>query len=377
MARGLAVDHLVFQVTGTGTVRMETLPDADVVLSGRADWLDEAWAERFAEHPLDSVETEYPHYVGALEGPDDHEPPSDCHPAFYGCFDWHSAVHSHWALIRALRLIEDHPDEAAIVDSIDDRLTAANVERECDVFDAEPTFEKAYGWGWLLHLAAELDRWDDPRGDAWYAALSPLEDTIVDLVRSEFLTDERPFRVGTHGNTAFALHCVLDYARAVGDRTLEAEVVETARAFYGDDTDYPLGYEPLGWDFLSPALTEADLMWRVYEPATFADWFDDFLPTLAEQPIVLPIDPVSVGESPEDGVALHHVGLNLARAWSLAGVADALGDHPAVPALERAAGRHATTGLQQAFTDAYAGAHWLSSFALYLVSRNEGGIGMS
>ena len=375
MARGLAADHLVFQDTGTGTVRMETLPDADVVLSGRADWLDEAWAERFAEHPLDSVETEYPHYVGALEGPDDHEPPSDRHPAFYGCFDWHSAVHSHWALVRALRLVEDHPDAAAIVDSIDDRLTAANVERECNVFEAEPTFEKAYGWGWLLHLAAELDRWDDPRGDAWHVALSPLEDAIVDLVRSEFLTDERPFRVGTHGNTAFALHCVLDYARAVGDRTLEAEVVETARVFYGDDTDYPLGYEPLGWDFLSPALTEADLMRRVYEPAAFADWFDDFLPTLAEQPIVLPIDPVSVGESPEDGVALHHVGLNLARAWSLAGVADGLEDHPAVPAIEKAAGQHATAGLEGAFTDDYAGAHWLSSFALYLASRNEGGIG--
>ena len=354
---------------------METLPDADVVLSGRADWLDGAWAKRFAEHPLGSIETEYPHYVGALEGPDDHEPPSDRHPAFYGCFDWHSAVHSHWALVRALRLVEDHPDEAAIVESIDDRLTAANVERECDAFEAEPTFEKAYGWGWLLHLAAELDRWDDPRGDAWYAALSPLEDTIVDLVRSEFLVDERPFRVGTHGNTAFALHCVLDYARAVGDRSLERDAVDTARGFFGEDADYPLAYEPLGWDFLSPALTEADLMRRVVGPDAFADWLETFLPGLAERPVDLPVDPISVGDDRDD-VALHYVGLNLVRAWSLAGVADALDDHPAVPALERAAGRHATTGLGQAFTDAYAGAHWLSSFALYLVTRNEGGIGV-
>jgi hypothetical protein len=354
---------------------MKSLPAADVLLSGRCDWLDGAWAERFAEHPLESVGSEYPHHVGALEGPDDHVPPGERHPVFYGCFDWHSAVHSHWALVRGLRVVEAHPNRGTIVESIDGRLTAANVDRECDRFDEEPTFEKAYGWGWLLHLAAELDRWDDPLGDTWHATLSPLEETIVDLVRSELLTDERPFRVGTHGNTAFALHCALDYARAVGDRTLETEVVETARAFYGDDTDYPLCYEPLGWDFLSPALTEADLMRRVYEPAAFADWFEDFLPTLAEQPVALPIDPISVGENPEDGVALHYVGLNLARAWSLAGVADGLGDHPAVSGLEEAAGRHATAGLEGAFTDDYAGAHWLSSFALYLVSRNEGGIG--
>ena len=141
-------------------------------------------------------------------------------------------------------------------------------------------------------------------------------------------------------------------------------------------SDYPLAYEPLGWDFLSPALTEADLVRRVIEPDAFADWLETFLPGLAERPVDLPVDPVSVGED-HDGVALHYVGLNLARAWSLAGIADALGDHPAVPALERAAGRHATTGLGQAFTDAYAGAHWLSSFALYLVTRNEGGIGVS
>jgi len=354
---------------------MESLPAAEVLLSGRSDRLDDDLLGRLAEHPLDSIETEYPHHVGAVDGPENPERPSDRHPVFYGCFDWHSAVHSHWALVRQLRLVEDHPDREAIVDSIEARLTETNVDRECERFDEDPTFEKAYGWAWLLHLAAELDRWDDARADAWRGTLSPLEDTIVDLVHTEFLTDERPFRVGTHGNTAFALHCVFDYARSVGDRSLETAAVETATALYADDADYPIGYEPLGWDFLSPALTEADLMRRVYDPDEFAAWLDGFLSGVAEPPVDLPIDPLSVGEDPEDGVALHYVGLNLARAWSLAGVADALEDHPAVPALEATAGRHATAGLEQAFTDDYAGAHWLSSFALYLLTRNEGGIG--
>ncbi len=355
---------------------MESLPDADVLLSGRSDWLDTEMVEDLAEHPLDSIDTEYPHYVGSVDGPDDPERPRERHPVFHGCFDWHSAVHSHWALVRQLRLAEDHPNREAIVDSIDDRLTEANVERECDRFDEDPTFEKAYGWAWLLHLAAELDRWDAAHADAWHAALAPLEDTIVDLVETEFLPVDRPFRVGTHGNTAFALHCVLDYARSVGNTGLESAVVEKATEFYAADQDYPIGYEPLGWDFLSPALTEADLMRRVHDGDEFAGWLEAFLPALAEDPVDTPIEPIAVGEDPEDGVALHYVGLNLARAWSLVGVADALDGHPAVPALEHAAGRHAEAGLQQAFTDDYAGAHWLSSFALYLLTRNEGGIGM-
>jgi hypothetical protein len=37
---------------------------------------------------------------------------------FYGCFDWHSAVHGYWTLVRGPRLFEDHPDPEAIIDSI-------------------------------------------------------------------------------------------------------------------------------------------------------------------------------------------------------------------------------------------------------------------
>ncbi len=190
---------------------------------------------------------------------------------FYGCYDWHSAVHSHWCLVRLFRLFDDHPDEARIRDSIGERLTAANVERERERFEENSTFEKPYGWAWLLRLAAELRLWDDPVADEWRTTLRPLESRIVDLVESEFLTDERPFRVGTHENTAFALAGVLDYARVVGDGDLTAAVGERARAFYLDDSDYPVEYEPLGWDFLSSALSEADLLRRVLDRGEFAD----------------------------------------------------------------------------------------------------------
>jgi hypothetical protein len=362
---------------------MDTLTDLDTetVLSGRCDWLDAETVSLLAAHPLDGLATEFPHHAHPLDGPGAVERPSERHPVFFGCYDWHSAVHSHWALVRQLRLVDDHPDETAIVESFDRRLTPENVAVEATYLDANPAFEKPYGWAWLLHLAAELDRWEDPRADEWRTTLRPLETQVVSLVETEFLTQERPFRVGTHANSAFSLHCTLDYARSVGDDALAAAVCETARDFYADDTAAPLDYEPLDWDFLSPSFTEADLMRRVLDPVAFGDWVRAFLPDLlaADEPGAALPEPIQVDASPDEGIALHFVGLNLARAWSMVGVADALadegvGDEAVVSALEASAADHARAGLGVALTDDYAGSHWLSSFALYLLSRNEGGI---
>lgn len=343
--------------------------DAEAIVSGVGDWIGTDLVAELARHPLDCIDTEYPHYVGSVEGPDALEPPATDHPVFYGCFDWHSAVHSHWCLVRQLRLFADHPRADEIETRLSSRFTPEAVEGEVAYLDSNPTFERPYGWAWLLRLAAELAGWSDDRADRWREILQPLESRVVDLVEAEFPTQERPFRVGTHGNSAFALSWVLDYARVASNAALEAAVLDTARSFYLDDRDYPVGYEPLGWDFLSPGLVEADLMRRVLDGGAFADWLESFLPDVTAQPAVL--DPVTVDS--DDGVALHLVGLNLSRAWCLADLAVALDAHPYVEPFERSAVRHARRGLEAAFTDDYAGAHWLSSFALYLLTRNATG----
>ena len=349
--------------------------DAETLLSGRTDWLDDAHAEALAAYPLDAVETEYPHFVREVESPEGPTRPRETHPVFFGCYDWHSAVHSHWALVRALRLFDEHPRRAEIVDSVDSRLTDENVAREVAYLEENPGFEKPYGWAWLLHLAAELSLWDDDRGRAWRETLAPLERLVVERVEADFLTQDRPFRVGTHGNTAFALHCVLDYARTVGNEDLAAGVCRTAREHFEADRDYPVAYEPLGWDFLSPALVEADLMRRVLDPGDFREWVDGFVPDLTSEPHATLLEPARVDADPEEDVALHLVGLNLSKAWALAGVAESLGDHVYAGPCRDAAARHATRGVAQAFTDDYAGAHWLSSFVLYFLTRHEAGIG--
>ena len=349
--------------------------ETDTLLSGEIDWIGTAELERLSQHPFESLETEYPHYVGSVDSPEEFERPSEQHPVFYGCFDWHSAVHSHWSLVRQLRLFDDHPRESAIERSIDARLTSENVEREVAFFADNPAFEKPYGWGWLLRLVAELHCWEDDRADEWRRTLEPLEERIVELVEAEFLAQERPFRVGTHGNSAFALQCVLDYARVTANDHLESATLETSRAFFAADRNYPVEYEPLGWDFLSPALVEADLLRRVLAPAAFAEWLDGFLPDVTEPPYDALLEPTTV-DADED-VALHYVGLNVSKAWCLAGIAAALDDHPYTEAFERSAACHAERGIERAFEEDYAGTHWLSSFVLYLLTRNAGTIAPS
>lgn len=347
--------------------------DAEDALAGTVTSLSVDALERLAHHPLDSIEQEYPHHGGAVDGPEDTVRPREDHPVFFGCYDWHSAVHSHWALVRQLRLFEDHPDEAAITERIDARLTPENVAGEVAYFEEHPSFEQPYGWAWLLRLAAELHRWDDPRAASWGDALAPLEQEIRDLTAEEFLTQSRPFRVGTHGNSAFALSAVLDYAETVGDDELAADAAETARRFYADDVDAPVAYEPLGWDFLSPTLTEANLLQRVLGEEAYAEWLDGFLPDLTAPRNEEFLDPVDSGVDGESGLALHLVGLNLAKAWGLAEAAAAV-DGTTADLLTASAERHFDAGLDGAFTDDYAGAHWLSSFVLYALTRNVDGV---
>ena len=355
----------------------------ETILAGRADTLPTAVIEALAAQPLDCVETEYPHWQRSIDGPDDVTPPSERHPVFYGCYDWHSAVHSHWSLVRGLRLAPDLERDEEILDSIEGRLTEAAVATEVAYFEEHPTFERPYGWAWLLRLAAELHLWDDPQGTVWRERLHPLEDRIVELVRDSLLTQDRPFRVGTHTNTAFALAAVLDYARCVGEPSLAESTEATARRVFEEDTDAPVAYEPLGWDFLSPSLVEADLMRRVLSPSEFGTWLEAFFPDPASTELEGLLEPIDVDAIGSDGIHLHFVGLHLSNAWCLAGIADAVADADIADAVTNdetvetyraGALRHARAGLDRAFSDDYAGSHWLGTYAFYLLTRKAGGI---
>src|SRR5687768_14773035 len=93
--------------------------------------LDAATAERLAGLALACVHKEYPNKIAhVLAGDADVQPPRALTPAFFGCYDWHSAVHGHWLLARLARLQAQAPWAAAARAALAKSLTAANLAEE-------------------------------------------------------------------------------------------------------------------------------------------------------------------------------------------------------------------------------------------------------
>jgi hypothetical protein len=328
-------------------------------------------ASSFARLALSSIQKEYPSKpADVLNADADAKQPRLMHPAFYGSYDWHSSVHGHWMLVRLLRLFPDLPEQEQARAVLARRLTAKNIRSEVDYF-AQPnrqSFERTYGWAWLLKLAEELHAWDDPEAKSWAANLRPLTDKVVALYLAFLPKQTYPVRSGDHPNTAFGLAFALDYARAVGHAPLREIVEQRSRDYFSKDAGIPAAWEPDGTDFFSPSLMEADLMRRVLPAEEFGAWFHRFLPGLAKGEPERLLTPATVTDR-TDPQLVHLDGLNLSRAWCMRSIAVALPrDDPARKVLAESAARHADAALRHVASGDYAGEHWLASFAVYLLS---------
>jgi hypothetical protein len=328
-------------------------------------------ATRFAELALTCVHQEYPNKIAhVMSGDADARPPRELTPAFYGCYDWHSAVHGHWLLVRLARTFPEAPFAARAREAVARSLTPANIDAEVRYLSGpgRVSFERPYGLAWLLQLAAELREWDDPQAREWSATLKPLEARAADRLREWLPKLSRPIRVGEHDQTAFAFGLVLDWARKAEDRAMEQLLMERVETFYGKDRRGPLNYEPSGHDFLSPCLAEADLMRRILPPARFATWLRGFLPDIPSDGSTSWLEPAVVTD-PSDPKLAHLDGLNLSRAWMLEGIVSGL--PPAdkrLRSLQAAAKLHREAGLRAVTGEHYEGGHWLGSFAVYLTT---------
>lgn len=324
---------------------------------------------RFKALALVCLHQEYPNKLSyVLASDSDVAPPRHLTPVFYGCFDWHSAVHGHWLLVRMLRLYPDDPDAAEVEAALQTSFQADAVAAELAFMQRadRADFERPYGTAWLLQLTAELREWDDPRARQWLRTLAPLEEAYAAKMTDWLNKLAYPIRIGEHAQTAFAFALFIDWARIAGDQAFEDLVLTRSRQFYLGDVNCPLAYEPGGQDFLSPCLAEADLMRRVLPPAEYAVWLEGFLPGI---PAHGGADwlPLAVITDRSDGKLAHLDGLHLSRAWALWGMAAGLpvGD-PRIPAIEAAAVRQSLAGLAAVTGEHYAGGHWLASFATYL-----------
>src|SRR5438094_369074 len=241
-------------------------------------------ASHFAGLAMKCIQKEYPNKLDHVNNDaDDVRSPRAMHPAFYGCFDWHSTVHGHWMLVHLLKAFPAMPEAKEIRRALNANLSEKNIAGEVAYLKQanRASFERTYGWAWLLKLAEELRGWNDEDGRRWSRNLQALADGFVEKYLAFLPKQNYPIRTGVHPNTAFGLAFALDYARAVGDKKLEALIVERSRTYFGSDVNYPASWEPGGEDFFSPALIEADLMRQVMSKPEFAAWFHRFLPGIA------------------------------------------------------------------------------------------------
>ncbi len=329
-------------------------------------------ASHFAKLALKCVQKEYPNKPDhTINDASDVRNPRAMHPAFYGCFDWHSTVHGHWMLVHLLKLFPNLPEAREIRRAMDANLSEKNIAGKVAYLKQtnRASFERTYGWAWLLKLAEELHGWNDEEGRHWSRNLQPLADAFVEKYLAFLPKQNYPIRTGVHPNTAFGLAFALDYARVAGDKRLEALIIERSRAYYGHDVNYPAAWEPGGEDFFSPALMEADLMRRVLTKAEFAAWFHRFLPDInRNQPKQL-LQPAVVTDR-TDPKLVHLDGLNFSRAWCMRSIAAALpANDPARKILARSAAAHANAALPFVASGNYEGEHWLASFAVYLLTQ--------
>ncbi|MCX6602232.1 MAG: DUF2891 domain-containing protein [Acidobacteria bacterium] len=296
-------------------------------------------ASRLAELPLHCIRQEYPNKTGHTTESDGDArlTPRQLHPAFYGCLDWHSSVHGHWMLVRLLKTTKGLSKEAEIRKVLAESFTPEAIAGEVRYFEGyklAKTFERTYGWAWLLKLDEELRGWDDPQGRVWAENLRPLTKLVVGLWAGYLPKQTYPNRTGVHPNTAFGLVFALDWARAVKDTSFEALIVQRMR--------------------------------RVLPAGEFARWFNRFMPAAGLLNLTQP--PVVSDRS--DFQIVHLDGLYLSRGWCLYGIAQAL---PQGSARRRSMMTAAKGLIDAALPNVtggnYGGEHWLASFAVYALSQ--------
>ena len=331
---------------------------------------------------LDSLGREWPYRPDVfLESEDDFQLPRERHPLFHTSYDWHSCVHMHWSLARLLRLHRERLESTwadAIMARFDRAFTTDAVATEALLFDRPGyrSFERPYGWGWLLQLQAELRRLAadasapadlQVRARRWRDTLQPLSLRIARALVDFLPKLGHPVRTGTHSNTAFACVLALDHARTCAHPALQRGIGEAAHRWFGRDHRYPSEYEPGGEDFLSAGLVEALLMQRLLDGCDFADWWHRFSPSA--EALGHWLRPVPVGDA-SDARIVHLHGLNLSRAWCWKALLPGLPGELVEP-VSRAIDAHWQASLAAALGGDYVATHWLASFVLLAEGREQ------
>ena len=370
----LTLSCIVFQAGAQKTKVVEKKPTAVanelylIDTSGKIT-LTVKGASFIAQWNLENFQKEYPHNrISYWESADDIKTPKELNPAFYGYADWHSAVHSHWTMVKLLKLFPDLPEGKQIRAIIDKTLDPANIAGELKFFTKEYNvgFEYPYGQSWLLKLAAELHSWNDPQAKGWYDNLLPLT-KFMELVYFGITENQTiPDRYGHHDNTAFAMINGWDYAVEMNNDKFKKILTDKALQYYFKDVNAPVLYEPSSQDFLSPNYLEAAAMSKVTKPIIFTDWLKDFMPGLMKVEPAKSFDPMKKEQNS------HLKGYNLTKAFCINTILKQMDKKdPAYKKVRDASHRLVQETLPQLLGGVFDDSHWLGSFILLAITSDE------
>jgi len=320
-------------------------------------------ANHLATLPIKCLQQEYPNKLNQflIDG-SELLSPKELHPAFYGCFDWHSSVHGHWSLIYLLNNFANLENKEKIIGKLQINLSKENIEKEIAYLSKphEKSYERTYGWNWLLKLQLELEKSKDAFAKPLADNLKPLTNLLIQRY-TEFLPKLLyPIRVGTHSNTAFGLTHAWDYAVYSNNIEFQSLIKENALRMYFADENCPFTWEPSGADFLSPCMEEIGLMQRVLSEKEFLTWLKKIAPNLFKKNFEW--QPARVSDR-TDGHLVHLDGLNFSRAWNLYALTNQYSKK--FSHLRKIADEHLQFSLPSVVDGNYEGEHWLASFALH------------
>ncbi|TFD75568.1 DUF2891 family protein [Cryobacterium psychrophilum] len=158
-------------------------------------------APRYADIVLDNLARPFPHSAHhTTRSAEDRPLPHEIHLAFFTSFDWHSCVHMHYLGVTLLEHGVSADRDAAIRAALAATLMPEKLLVEAEYLRSNPSWERPYGWAWLLRLATVCAESTDARIRAWGHALDPLVDVVADLVVAWTATAEWPVRrvLGPH-----------------------------------------------------------------------------------------------------------------------------------------------------------------------------------
>ncbi len=269
-------------------------------------------------------------------------------PLFGGCYDWHSAVHGHFALLAASRA-GGSESWAALVD---ERLTSEAIAGETSALRLGRPSEVPYGYAWLLRLVVErraqglfdLDAIGLIAADAlsgWLARLS--DGQRIGAVHAN-----------DYGNYSWALVNLWAWAEDTGDVERAAALVDLARELRELPCDLrsELTNEA---NFFPACLMRAHALATILPDDEVEAWLTDELPD------EFPLAPVTAITS------AHVSGLNFSRAWGLWSLYEATGDERWRSMVQTHVEWHLDHPEYWAENyDAYA--HWVPQFGVYALA---------